>query len=237
MKRHYFRIKETIVTIIADEEFIPLAKREIWEKRSDLEQFILYNPLFRIALDPYNVPKNAPEIVKLMGEAGKKVGVGPMASVAGAIAYYAVKAMVEAGANYAVVDNGGDIAMYIDRPLVAGIYTGNREVKRIGFKFLPRTEIFGLCTSSATVGSSLSFGKVDAATVISKDVILADATATALGNSITQKNDLSIKKAMRKFMIEGIEGMTAIIDDKIGMCGELPKIVNTKINYDLITKA
>ncbi|MFX0090920.1 MAG: UPF0280 family protein [Candidatus Hodarchaeota archaeon] len=236
MKRHYLKVKETIATVIADEEFIPIAENEIRQKRQDIEKYILQDSLFEIALDPYDVATDAPEIVKRMAAAGKRVGVGPMSSVAGAIAQYALEAMVDAGAEYAIFDNGGDIAMYIDRPLIAGIYAGGSRITGLGLKFLPRDEIFGLCTSSATVGHSLSFGMADAATVISKDVILADAVATALGNLVTQKDDNSIKAAMKNFMIEGIEGMITIIDDKLGMCGKLPEIVKARVDYDLITK-
>ncbi len=236
MKRHHLRIKETIATIISEKEFISIADRVVRQRRQEIEEYIATDPLFLTSLKPYDVAFNAPEIVKRMVEASQIVKVGPMASIAGAIASSAVEAMIEAGANYAVFDNGGDIAIFIDKPLVVGIYAGRTKIKELGMKVLPRDEIFGLCTSSATVGPSLSFGKADAATVLSNDVILADAAATALGNNITQKNDNSIKKSMKKLMVDGIEGMIAIIEDKIGMCGKLPQLVKANVDYDLISK-
>ena len=42
----------------------------------------------------------------------------------------------------------------------------------------------GICTSSGTVGHSLSFGKADAVCVKAKSVSLADAAATAIGNMV-----------------------------------------------------
>ena len=47
-----------------------------------------------------------------------------------------------------------------------------------------------ICTSSATVGHSLSFGKADAVTNTSKDASIADAAATAVGNIVKSAGDI-----------------------------------------------
>lgn len=236
MKRKLIRIRETIATIISDEEFIPVGEQEIMRQRSFLESYISHDPLFYRTLKPYAVPDEAPEIIRRMADAASKMGVGPMASVAGAIAEYAVRAMVEAGAAHVLVDNGGDIAMYISHPVIVGIYAGDIKVKNIGLRFQPLENIIGICTSSATIGPSLSFGMADAATVISKDVILADAAATALGNSIREKSKESIEKSLASIMNDEIDSMIVIIKDTIGICGILPEIVKVNVDYELITK-
>lgn len=235
--RRKFRLKETIATIISDEEFIPVGEKEIIRQRKYLEGYLRKNPLFYHSLDPYKVSDEAPEIVRRMAEAAAKVGVGPMASVAGAIAEYAVRAMVEAGATHVIVDNGGDIAMCIRHPVIIGIYAGNAEIKNIGLRFQPNGFITGICTSSGTVGPSLSFGYADAAAVIAKDVFLADAAATALGNSIKEKSQKQMEEVLGTFMIDGIDGMIVIMEDIMGMWGDLPEIVKVNFNYELITKA
>ncbi|GAI49814.1 unnamed protein product, partial [marine sediment metagenome] len=56
--------------------------------------------------------------------------------------------------------------------------------QRIILKIEAKENYIGVCTSSGTVGPSLSFGKADAVTVISDSVLLADAAATAVGNII-----------------------------------------------------
>jgi ApbE superfamily uncharacterized protein (UPF0280 family) len=236
MKRKRFRIKETIATIISDEEFIPVGEQEIIRQRKYLEGYISRDPLFYHSLDPYEVSDEAPEIVRRMAEAAAKVGVGPMASVAGAIAEYAVRAMVEAGASHVIVDNGGDIAMCIRHPVIIGIYAGNAEIKNIGLRFQPNGLIKGICTSSGTVGPSLSFGSADASTVIAKDVFLADAAATALGNSIKENSPKLIEEALNDLAVDGIDGMIAIKEDIMGMWGELPEIVKANVDCELITK-
>lgn len=236
MKRYSLKIKETMATIISDNEFFSAGVKEILRQRSYLENYIREDPLFRRTLKPCRVSGGAPEIVRRMAEAAAKAGVGPMASVAGAIAEYALRAMIKAGATQAIVDNGGDIAMFISHPVIVGIYTGEAKIKNIGLRFQPQGEIIGVCTSSGKIGPSLSFGRADAATVISKDVILADAAATALGNSIKEKNRELIEEAMADLMIDGIEGMIAVVDDLMGTCGEIPEIVRARVDYELITK-
>ena len=236
MKREIFKVEETFATIISDEEFIPIGKQEMLHQRSFLEDFIRHDPLFVQTLEPYQVPEEAPEIVRRMAEAASKMGVGPMASVAGAIAEYAVRAMVRAGARHVLVDNGGDIALYLSHPVIIGIYAGDVKINNLGLRFQSLGNLFGVCTSSATVGPSLSLGRADAATVISQDVILADAAATALGNSIKEKTKESITKALTSIANVEIEGMLAIADDFIGIWGKLPEMVKVNIDYALITK-
>ena len=111
LKREQFQLKETIATIITeDDEYIETAKKEIQKCRSEIEQFIRKDNFFEVSLKPYNCSKKDPEIIKKMCDSSKKLNVSPMATVAGVIAEYAVKAMISKGAKHAIVDNGGDIA-------------------------------------------------------------------------------------------------------------------------------
>jgi len=201
-----------------------------------LEEYILRDPLFRTTLEPHAVPEDAPKIVRRMAEASARAGVGPMAAVAGAIAEFALKAMVREGAAQAVVDNGGDVAMVLAYPLTVGIFTGPAKIKDIGLRFQPRPGIIGVCTSSGTIGHSLSFGRADAATVISQDVCLADAMATSLGNAVKDNNARRIEEAMKNLLIESIEGMMVIIDDTLAVCGNVPEIVRVRLDIDKISK-
>ena len=167
-----------------------------------------------------------------MAEAGHCAGVGPMAAVAGAVAEFAVRAMADAGATHAVVDNGGDVAMILSRPLTVGIFTGPARIRDIGLKFQPRRGIFGVCTSSGTVGHSLSFGRADAAVVVA-DVCLADAVATALGNSIQRADAHHVRACIRTHCrIEGVDGLLTVVGDLLAAYGNLPEIVRVKMDVE-----
>jgi len=233
--RRFFQLKETAVTITADEKFIEVAKKGIIEAREIVERFITEDPFFLYTLEPYECPDNAPSLIKRMCEASYMVNVGPMASVAGAIAQHATEKMREKGADYVVVDNGGDIAFYSPRKeLRVGIYTGNPLTNVFALLIPPGYPAGGICTSSGKVGPSISFGNADAVTILAKDAIIADAAATALGNMI--KREENLKNAFRILEdVSGISGALAIIGRKIALWGELPEIIKTKIPRNKIT--
>ncbi len=237
MKRHHLRIEETIVTILAEDKYLKVVKDEILFQRDVLKEYILRDALFGTTFLSYKPNNNVPEIIDRMFTASAIADVGPMACVAGAIAYFAVKAVKDAGADYIVVDNGGDIACHIDAPITVGIYSGlNNEFNNLGFKIEPSEKIMGICTSSATVGPSISLGNADAAIVVCDDVILADAMATALGNEIMEKSQTVILSIMQQKMTDGIDGMMVIYDDILCSWGNIPPIILAKEDYEKITK-
>ena len=237
MKEH-FQLKETIVTITADEQsYIEVAKEAIRLHRTQIEQYILSDPFFKITLEPHTCAPGAPGIIKRLVDAGNAMGIGPMSAVAGTIAALAVEAMVDAGASYAIVDNGGDVAIINDRPVVMGIYAGESPIKDLAFTLKPRDSITGVCTSAGTVGPSISFGMADAAIIFSDDVSLADSAATALGNAVEVGRE-SVEGAFDVVKgVLGIKGAVVIQGEYMGMWGDVPEITRADVRYECITKA
>ncbi len=235
--REHFQLKETIVTVSAREQsHIEAAKNSIKEQRKYLEDFIEKDPFFMITLDPYDLEvDNAPDIVQQMVRCGAVFGIGPMSAVAGVIAKFAVEAMMEAGATYAVVDNGGDISILNDQPVLVGIYAGASPIRDLAFEVPSRAKPLGICTSSGTVGPSISFGCADAATVISEDPALADAAATTLGNAVQADNVL--EECFRAIDRPGIDGALVIRGEEMAMWGELPKLRRARVGAERITRA
>jgi ApbE superfamily uncharacterized protein (UPF0280 family) len=122
--RHHFELRETIATILADDQsVIDAACEGIRTARHEIERYILSDPFFEMSYEPV-VVKEAPDIIQKMADAAEKAKVGPMAAVAGAVAYAGVRAAQNAGALYCIIDNGGDIAMISDRPVRVGLYAG-----------------------------------------------------------------------------------------------------------------
>ena len=235
--REHFQLKQTIVTISAREKIhIEAAKRSIIEQRSYLEAFIRKDPFFMLTLEPYDLQADdAPDIIRQMISTTEIFGIGPMAAVAGVIAKLAVEAMIEAGATYAIVDNGGDMSILNDQPVVVGIYAGSSPIRDLAFEIPPREKPLGIATSSGTVGPSISFGCADAATIISQDPALADAAATALGNAVQADNNLD--ECFKAIDTPGIDGALIIRGDEMAMWGELPKLRRAKVEMERITKA
>lgn len=232
MIRRRFHLRETIATILAErEEHVEAARRGIIRARHALERYIARDPFFSATLEPYSVRTGIP-VVDRMSAAGVSAGVGPMAAVAGAIALAGVEEMIREGAGLAVVDNGGDIAMVTDRPISVGIHAGESvHSDHLAFRVPPQEEILGICTSSATVGPSLSFGTADAVCVVARDPCLADAWATALCNSLSPRS----QDAISRVPWDRVMGVLAIEGEWMFRAGNLPPLVRARVDRDLVT--
>ena len=232
MIRHHFELRETITTILADEQsHIDAAVEGIVRARQAVERCIAGDPFFGATFEPYT-PESDEIVVLRMISAAKKAGVGPMAAVAGAIAWSGAEAMQETGASYGVIDNGGDIALFSDHELLIGVHAGSSPISdRVAFAVPPTSGVLGICTSSATVGPSISFGIADAVTVFSPDVALADAWATAICNEI-RPDDTSVLLRINQ---EEVTGVFSVIGEWTGSYGILPPLVRAHVKAGLIT--
>jgi len=234
--RDLFQLKETRAFISARERRqIQAAEMSIRKQRALLEEFIRQDPFFMLTLEPYELPeKEAPEIVKQMILAGASFGIGPMSAVAGAIAKFAVQAMIDEGGSYAVVDNGGDIAILNDQTVLVGIYAGSSPLRDLALELPARDKPVGICTSSGTVGPSISFGFADAATVIAADPATADAAATALGNAVPAVGPL--EESFLAIDRPGIAGALVIRGEEMALWGDLPRMRKAKVGEEKIAK-
>ncbi len=218
-------VKETDLFIRASSNLRRKAYKSVLKYRKILEAYIERNPDFLTSLEPLNVGQDAPRIVKEMAKASSKVGVGPMAAVAGAIAEFVGSDLLVFSPEI-IVENGGDIFLKSQRKRTIGIYAGNSPLTgKIGLEIDAEETPLGICTSSGTVGHSLSFGKADAVIALGSSATLADAAATAIGNLVSQPDDIpkGIEFAQG---IEGLRGVIIIKDDKLGLGGKV-KIIPT----------
>jgi len=187
---------------------------------AQIEEYIEKNPLFLKSLSPIKTDNDAPAIIQGMIESSKITGVGPFASVAGAIAFYVGRELLDS-CKEVIVENGGDIFLKIGCDKRLGVYLGeNSTIKNISLKIKTREYTFGIASSSSTIGHSLNFGKADLLTVIAKDAVLADSFATALSNRI--KKEVDVKEVLEfaknsKF----IEGVLVYFAGKIFLWGQL----------------
>jgi hypothetical protein len=197
--------------------------KSVLKHRSSLEEYIEHHPLFLTTLEPYQTEAKTPTIVKEMSRVSQVAGVGPMAAVAGAIAE-AVGSDLLAFSPEIIVENGGDIFLKISKKRLVGVYAGESPFTgKIALEIKPEETPLGICTSSATVGRSLSLGGADALIVLSPSAPLADALATAIGNEVKGADDIP-KTIERAQNIEGLHGIVIIKGDKVGMWGKV-KIV------------
>lgn len=224
-------VEETDLYISALTNLKRKAYKSVVKYRTTLKRYIEQHPSFLTSLEPLRVTGNAPRIVKQMAESAEKAGVGPMASVAGAIAEFVGNELL-AFSPEIIVENGGDIYLKSQRKRKVGIYAGKSPLTgKIALEIDGEDTPLGICTSSGMVGHSLSYGKADAVIVLSQSTTLADAAATAIGNLIVQSDDLPNGIEFAKG-IDGLRGVIIIKDDKVGLWGEV-KICQIAVAYNL----
>jgi hypothetical protein len=143
-----------------------------------------------------------------------------MAAVAGAIAEQVGLALLKESREV-VIENGGDCFIKVDSALQIGIFAGQSTLSgRLALKIHPESTPVGVCTSSGTVGHSVSLGHADAVTVIASSTALADAVATMACNQVRGENDIHQAIAFAQ-QVEGVSGVIVMLGEKIGAWGDV----------------
>jgi hypothetical protein len=213
-------VKETDLLVHAGSKLAAEARELVLEQRGYIEAFIRTHPGFTAGLNPWRLNGPAPQIIADMVSAGENAGVGPMAAVAGAIAEYVGRGLLRF-TDQVIVENGGDLFIQSDAPVTVGILAGRSPLSmQLGIRLNCEQQPVGVCTSSGTVGHSLSLGKADAVCVVADSCAVADAAATAIGNLV--QSPACIDDAINAGkQINKIGGIIIIAGKKIGMWGDL----------------
>lgn len=160
--------------------------------REEMDRYLDLDPGYAAALTPYPAGEGAPGIFREMSRVALLSGIGPMSAVAGAVARRVGETLQRVFAcREVLVENGGDIYAAIEHPADIAVFAGASPLSgRVGLTIRPDRSPLGICTSSGTVGPSLSFGKADAVTIVCRDCALADSYATAFGNRVQAEEDV-----------------------------------------------
>jgi ApbE superfamily uncharacterized protein (UPF0280 family) len=212
-------VEETDLLIRASSDLSGPAEDAVRDCRRQIEDYIARDPDFETALEPYDVT-DAPDIVRKMADAGRIAGVGPMAAVAGAVAQLVGEKLTEHSPEV-IVENGGDLYINVAKEIRVGMYAGTSPFTgRLALLIAPEKTPLGMCTSSGTVGHSLSFGKADAVTVICRCAAAADAYATAYANRLKTPDGIDGVLALGE-QAEEVLGLLIIIGSTLGTWGDI----------------
>ena len=196
------------------------AVRIVRKLRNIVANYIRKYPEFEKSLVPLKFDKSAPQMIRSMLKSSIAAGVGPMASVAGAIAEYLGRELLNF-TEQIIEENGGDIFLKSHEERIISIYAGDSILSgKLALKIKSKDTPLAVCTSSGTVGHSLSFGRADAVTILAKDGALSDACATATCNMIKYGRDIGPALEFAK-NIEGVLGAVVIYRNKIGSIGSV----------------
>ncbi len=220
----HVKIKETDLHIQADRDVLRRAEEIVMQCRLQLEEHIIRYPEFYSSLMPLPKVFTAPPLIKEMYDAGRIAGVGPMAAVAGGIAESVGKKLLAEGVEEIIVENGGDIFLSRRGESRIAIFAGESPLScKVGIE-LSAPMPWGVCTSSGTVGHSLSMGEADSVTVVARSTLLADAAATRLGNEVGKAagGKDSVNRALGIIQeIEGVVGGVVICGEILGAIGDV----------------
>jgi len=212
--------KETDLFCCTGSNLAGFIKDRVLAYRYQLEEYIRTNPLFRESLVPLSDDLIAPPIAREMIGAAAAVGVGPMATVAGAVSEYIGRDISNLTQDF-IIENGGDIYLRTSVERTIQVHAGRSPFsEHIGIRIPPSAESRGVCTSSGTVGHSLSFGKADAVCILGRSSLFADGLATCLGNIVQKKDDIAraIEEGQK---FSGITAILIILGDQLGAWGDL----------------
>jgi ApbE superfamily uncharacterized protein (UPF0280 family) len=194
----------------------------IVDLRSVLDDYNLTHKDFFTSHIPLSYDNDAPLPVKKMLSAASKSDTGPMSSVAGLFAAHIGDSLREEfQLDNIIIENGGDNYFLLndidgDMP----IFAGDSSISgKIGIRIRGGDTPVGVCTSSGRFGHSFSYGRAHSVTVVSRDIVLADAYATKLCNMI--RSDRDLKNALEEARsAPGILGCVIIIDEHVGIIGD-----------------
>ncbi|MBD3387867.1 MAG: UPF0280 family protein [Candidatus Altiarchaeales archaeon] len=217
---------ETHIKVKSDVDAQVDALDELIRHYNLLVDYINRNPLFKSTYEPVEEDPSAPEIVRSLIEASGECDVGPMAAVAGTFSHLIGEYIVSKGAQEVIVENGGDIYLKTKDEMIVGLDSGpSSTTGRIALRVTAGETPCNICTSSGSVGHSISLGEADSVTVFADKGAIADAAATAIANVVCEAGD--VEKAIEKARsIGGIRGVLIVKDDTVGAWGRMPEILS-----------
>jgi len=216
-------VQETDLLVHAETRLEAETRELVLEHRGYVETYIKAYPDFMATLDPWRDESPVPNIISDMIRAGANAGVGPMAAIAGAIAENVGLGLLDF-TDQVMVENGGDVFIKTNTPVTVGIFAGASPLSmQVGIQLSCEKKPIAVCTSSGTLGHSLSLGQAEAVCVVADSCALADAAATSIGNLIQSEADIDKAIAAGQRIAE-IAGIVIIAGEKIGAWGDLELI-------------
>lgn len=219
-KTYNVKLHTSDLYIRANENIAERAASSLAELRKEIEDHIKERNIFLTSLDTISNPGGNSQVVSMMYKASETAGTGPMAAVAGAIAECLGSELI----NYSreiIIENGGDVWMKIDTPVILGIYSDNIHFKgKLALQINDTHTPCAVCTSSSKTGHSLSFGKADSVTVIGTSGAVADAVATETCNRVKTEDDITdaLKFALSA---SSVKGCLIIYRDRLAVMGDV----------------
>ncbi len=214
-------VEQTDLCIICDQDLRDPVFDHVHALRGRIMAYAQLHPAFLTALTPLPPAPDGSALIRTMLEAARAVQVGPMATVAGAIAQDVADTFGPECGDI-LVENGGDIFIRSSSPRTIGLLPDPDNEMTLGLSLEPRDFPCAVCASSASIGHSLSLGRGDLVVTRARSGPLADAAATRLCNELKTRKDLrKVLGLADGFREKGLLGVLAQCEGQIGIRGEM----------------
>lgn len=217
------RLRETDLLIRGERDLEQPAREALKRYRREIEDYLFRHPEWGRSLVPVPARGKVPPIAAAMARAAAVCGVGPMAAVAGALAWFVGRSLSSFSGEL-IVENGGDIFLNSrrGRTVLVGIGLNSEFPGDIGIRIPGGPEPVGVAASSGGGGRSLSWGRAEVSAVLAEDSIVADAAATALGNRSRYPGRESIEAAVGAIAdLPGVKGCLTVCGNLLAVRGDL----------------
>jgi ApbE superfamily uncharacterized protein (UPF0280 family) len=206
------------------------------EEREAVQTYVEKHPEFVYSLEPLEQDENnVPPAIAASIKASSQAGVGPMAALPGALADITLDTMLNAGARIAIVENGGEISMKMNREAIVGVYTGKE--LNLGLILDCSQDRLGVSTSSSSVSHALSFGDSDATVIVAENAALADAVSTRAGNIVKSSEKDSLEEAVKfALSVNGVKGCLVYSSNLLSFGGCVKPIMLKSNHREILEK-
>jgi len=145
------RLRETDLLIRSARDLSRPARKTLTRCRRDIEEYLFRHPDWGKSLSPVPCAEDAPGIVAAMTRAATACGVGPMATVAGALAWFVGRELSTLTGGEVIVENGGDLYLDSRRARTVLVRTGQGAgfANNIGIRIPGGPGPIGLATTCA----------------------------------------------------------------------------------------
>jgi ApbE superfamily uncharacterized protein (UPF0280 family) len=212
------QIKQTDLLVSGFRDLEAEATVLVNKYRRQIEDYIEKHPSFGRSFSSFKRDPFAPKIINSMIEAGLRAEVGPMASVAGAIAEYVGLGLLQYSRDI-IVENGGDIFIRSEARRKLLLLAESSDFAGIEIAIQPSSKPIGICTSSGKLGHSSSYGRADGVMVLGRTASMADAAATGIANLINKPSD--IDQGLKRAREIGVLGVLILIEGQMGAWGQI----------------
>jgi ApbE superfamily uncharacterized protein (UPF0280 family) len=210
-------VQDVVLRVTGPEDLYEEARAagmQFWEQ---VQSYAIRNPSFRQGRSPVEVGEDAPPIALQMARQAALAGVGPMATLRGALTEFVGRTLLRSAAEL-VVSSGSSHFVATRRRARMVVHPGGRGGEGLALVLRPELGPHGVHTTSGRL--VLPGRAADGVVVVARTCILADAAAAGAAALLSRSPSLRAALAYLQ-QLPGVIGALVVREERIGVAGSL----------------